>query len=231
MTDKNKRLDLIPSEDLLKDFTKLTELTPEQIQILADELNTKEGFGFHKKTNLKEFIGKLGTKPDDFNSAFRLAYYIHQRATEEKADGNAVIEALLSITQEDRQVHWVQNSAEQLKNLLTPLPQQYQRRKLETYGRGLQFNLHSVSTTCELRAIFPFDDDDDDGDEQDLEGVLPVMTIRLVGKNDKDEDKSFVFTANRKSFDKLMKHLKKADQKLKSLESSYKSVSIINFEE
>jgi hypothetical protein len=202
-------LEIIPTEHMVKDLGVLLNLKATQISSFADVVNSKEGFGIAKETNLAHLVRAISVTGDEFEQILGITKYLYDRLAEKEGR----FEDLFSSIQDIAREHDLPSPTRKEKAFrkLFTVPAIYRKkRKFEPYRQGIVHKISAIAYTHEVRAAF---DDDSDGEIQ-LVGYIPIAYIRLVAEDDKEDKQTLLFTADYDNLEKLIKRLTKVKDKL-----------------
>ena len=202
-------LEIIPTESMVKDLGVLLGLKAAQISAFAESVNSEDGFGIPKDTNLAQLIRSVSVTGDEFEQIYRISKFLYDRLAEKEG----IFEDLFEATQAIAREHDLPSPTRKKKAFreLFSVPSDYQKkRKFEPYQRGIVHKLSAIAYTNELRAVF----DNDSNEETKILGYIPVASIRLVAEDDKDERQTLLFTVDDESLDKLIKRFAEIKGKL-----------------
>lgn len=218
---KHKDLEIVPTQDMVNDLRALLGLKTSQIVAFAKVVNTKDGFGISKETNLAQLVRDLKVTTDDLQQVYRISKFLYDKIAEAECGFDALFNAIQLIAQEHRLPSPSRKRTAFQK--LFSVPADYQKkRKVEPYRQGIVHNISAIASTHEVRAVF---DDESDG-EIDLLGYVPVVTVRLVAEDDKENKETLIFCGDESGLGKLIESLTKIKNKLEHVKKNIKGKGV-----
>lgn len=211
----NKKFEIVPTEQFLKDFIVLLSMPSEKIELFADVVNSDDGYGISKEVKLTKLLKDLDLTAEQFQQIYNVSKHIFDQI--EKNDSN-----FMELYQELKEINKIQKLSglsqkkRALKKLFTISPKFKEKEKVSPYKKGLQYHLFSITSTHEMRAVF----EEGKNSKKRLIGFYPIATTKLIAKNDKDEIKSLIFAANEKNLSFLIENLKESRDNLLLMKSN-----------
>ena len=159
--------------------------------------------------NLAELVRHVSVTGDEFEQIYRISKFLYNRIAEKESGFDDLFSTIQVIAQQHGLPSLSRKRTAFQKLFSVPLDYQ-KKRKVDTYRQGIVHNISAIAYTHEVRAVL---DDDPDGD-MELLGYVPVVSIRLVAEDDKEDKRTLLFSADEKSLDKLIERLTKIKNKL-----------------
>jgi hypothetical protein len=209
------RLEVVPTEDFVRDVGILLGMTTTNLAALAKTINTKHGFGVPSKVNLAELVRSLQLPGEQFKKVHDVAKYLYGRMTATDSSVDDVL-ALISEVAATNKLPSPNRKKSALVQLFTPNREYLRKQKLEPFEKGVLHTISKIAFTHELRAVFR----DQDRKTTQVNGFLPIATVRLVAENEKEQEETLVFSADEEALDSLIKNLSYAKDKLVAMKTA-----------
>jgi hypothetical protein len=218
---KHKDLELVPTEEMLNDLRALLNLKASQIIAFAKVVNTRDGFEIPKETNLSQFVRDVKLTSDELQQVYSISKFLYDKFAEAECVFDASFNAIQLIAQQ----HGLPSPSRKrmaFQKLFSVSAEYLKKRKVEPYRQGIVRNVSAIASTHELRAVF---DDESDG-EVDLLGYVPVVTVRLVAEDDKENKETLIFSVDENRLGKLIESLTKIKDKLERVKKNIKGKGV-----
>lgn len=210
-----KDLEIIPTQKMVDDLRVLLKLKVSQLSSFAEAVNSEQGFGISKDVNLSQLVHRLSMTGVEFEQIYRIADFLYDRMAEKEIGFEDLFSTITDIAEE----YNLPSPAPKRKALqkLFSLPFDYQKKKkVEIYRKGIVHNILAIASTHEVRAIFS----DDDNNEMKLLGYVPIVNIRMIAEDDKEDKQTMIFSADETSLDKLIERLNEIKDKLEYMKKN-----------
>jgi hypothetical protein len=214
---KKNSLSVLLSEDFEKDFKRLIQLEPSQLEIFTKAFK-KEGSVQFDDEVINTFIESNKLDINIFSSIASVSKYLYKFVLENSFERDDIKNELLRIEQ-----RFGIDVNEEKNNLLLnffEIPKEVQ----DKYNTSPFINsiIPSISATAaifNLRTIYK------SVGANEIKSFVPIAIIRLSAEDDKENKKSFEFQTDLESLGKLHKFFEEYIAKLKVLEGLSKNIN------
>jgi hypothetical protein len=212
---KKNTLALFASEELIKDFSKLIALKPNQLKEFIDTFKQEGRLDFDDD-EIKNYIEKHSCDISVFSSIASSAKYIFRFVLENRLNNEETKIELLKLA-EKAEIKMTKEKLTLLNVLFKVSKDIQDEYAISPYIGSIIPRLQSCTSVFDLRAIYK-------DDEPKNITFIPVALIRILAEDDKDNKKSIEFQTDIKSLEKLYKYFGEYIEKLKEMEKISKKI-------
>jgi hypothetical protein len=206
------------SRGFFEDFKYLAGLDPDQLRLMAQYLNTEDGFGPRSDDELAELVAKIGRPAEDVSCAIRISKALYDLAVEKDASTQEVVSELRAYA--DAKGIPISDQQQESWTVLFGISQKYvSRRNVSAYREASLRLLAGITVVHDLRAVFT-------KTKTDYEGLLPVYVARVSTKDQDGEKETFSFQLGEKGIEVLLQSLQKAKDQLASVKERLKQAGV-----
>ncbi len=206
----------LTGEDFHKDIRTVLGLPPQALISLAETANTDEGLDTSEET-LKKVVRTGVLSGEDAACALRIAGFLRKQADEQDVSTESVLSELASYCKK-KGIEGYEAALEALRELLEPKATYKEAKNRQLYEYGVLYSLKSISAVADLRAVL-----DDDAEIKEL---VPILLVRMILEDDRDEATTFAFQVNEKQLTKLAEAVHKYEDNLARVKAARGSLSL-----
>lgn len=191
--DENIGLLEITGSDFFKDLKKLFSLSSRTITYIAERVNTQKGFNINIETS-KEIIKNTKLVADKLKNIIGVAEYLYQESNKRDISINNVMNELETYCEKKGFKNY-KGKLDAVRSLVE-VKSEYKTSSLRLgYEAGVLDSLESVSAVHDIRAVFK--------DDNEISQFVPIILMRFILKNDKNEEKTLTFQMAEKELKQL----------------------------
>lgn len=208
--------------DALPDVAALVRLSTDQLNTLAQLLDTKEAAPPIDQDFEDLVAEKLGLKADCAEAVVRVSLVLQGMNFTHDASAKIIndFEQLIRSQEPSDQNELLRMVAEKREQLISvvrrkpAITRELQRRQVSS---GTEPAIESIRTVVQLRPLFKRDED---GEPVDIECLIPAMTLEIKYERD-DQEHSTTFALTEDTLEKLIDSLEDARSKWALLQKKY----------
>lgn len=211
---------LFATEEFIKDFKVLCELTPTQLKVFNDTFKLEDDIDFDEE-KIKSVIEKLNVDVKKITNSVSVAKFIFKKVIEVDLTKEELKLELKTLAEKNG----IKLIGKKLSTLVEffDIPQQIRAKYSKIpYKKSIIPLLSTCTALFDIRAMY----DDENKDNSKISSLFPIAIIRSIAKDDKDNIKSIEFQAGIEGLDNLLGWLKAYRERLLDLEKKIKQINL-----
>jgi len=211
---------LLATEEFLKDFKTLCDLSTSQLKEFVTTIKSENDFDFSQSV-IKILVKKIHIEPQKLISSTTVSKYLYKQVLQNELNKEE-IKLELKLLAEKNGIKLSANKLSILTDFFNiPSTLRESHNKLP-YKNSIIPLLSAVTPLFDLRAIF--DDSDGKNDKLKIKSFIPIVIIRITAEDDKENTKSFEFQTGLDGLDSFITMLQEYKKKLEAVDMKTKNL-------